>query len=284
MQLIFVPTGNAGKLREFEHALSLQNIGCIGLNKIRGFSETLFGWQNPVEDRQTFVGNNYQKLVEALRVFPELATRGVTGVLVDDSGLCVPRLNNLPGVHSATFAGEPRDDQRNRSFLIEKLKTDLQLSGDEKVPGFFVCSLLYAEKSGPQNEMNRHPTLSLEGLLEHLEKGEPAFFERAAARFGVAHSAVFSQRFFLQSQGQAFDVRLVMGFCLGGVGVQEQQLLEGEGHGYDAMFYPSARTGLSFASIPLAEKNTMSHRSEALRGLIATEKSHTAPYEIQELF
>jgi XTP/dITP diphosphohydrolase len=280
MQLIFVPTSNAGKLREFEHALSLQNIGCVGLNKMRDLSDTLFGWQNPVEDRQTFVGNNYQKLAEALRVFPKLVTCGVTGVLVDDSGLCVPRLNNLPGVHSATFAGEPRDDQRNRTFLIETLKRELKMRGDDKEPGFFVCSLLYAEKCDSQNEFKGHPILSPQGLLERMEKDESSFFQKALDRFGVSHAAVYTQRFFLQGQGQLFDVRLVMGFCLGFVGVQEQQLIDGEGHGYDAMFYPSARPELSFASIPLAEKNTMSHRSEALRGLIATEKSHTVPYEI----
>ena len=42
--------------------------------------------------------------------------------IADDSGICVNALGGAPGVHSARFAGEPGDDQRNNALLVEKLK------------------------------------------------------------------------------------------------------------------------------------------------------------------
>lgn len=43
-------------------------------------------------------------------------------VMADDSGICVNALNGAPGVHSAYFAGLPRDDDRNLQKLLDELK------------------------------------------------------------------------------------------------------------------------------------------------------------------
>lgn len=42
-------------------------------------------------------------------------------VFADDSGICVPALGGAPGVHSAYYAGLPRDNDRN----LEKLIADM---------------------------------------------------------------------------------------------------------------------------------------------------------------
>lgn len=43
-------------------------------------------------------------------------------VMADDSGICVNALNGAPGVHSAYFAGLPRDDDRNLQRLLDELE------------------------------------------------------------------------------------------------------------------------------------------------------------------
>lgn len=44
-----------------------------------------------------------------------------TAVLSDDTGLCVKALNNLPGVHTARFAGEHATHEQNRKHMLSVL-------------------------------------------------------------------------------------------------------------------------------------------------------------------
>ncbi len=62
----------------------------------------------------TFVENALLKAREASRVSGAPA-------LADDSGLAVDALQGRPGIYSARFAGEPKDDERNNQSLLEAL-------------------------------------------------------------------------------------------------------------------------------------------------------------------
>lgn len=284
MSKVFIPTTNSGKLREFNHAFASLNMECIGNNDARSILGSAFDWNIPIEDMQTFSGNGCKKLNEALRVFPKLSDVGVNSVLVDDSGLCVSRLNYEPGVHSATYAGEPRSDQKNREFLSEMLVQRLRLSEADSEPAFFVCSLLRANPiCGPSYD-SRSVVLSFSEFVSKLERVEGDIMARLTNRLEAVSSAAYAFAQQVKFEQAVYCVQLVMGFCVGRVAVKEQKLLENEGHGYDAMFFPAQLPHLSFASIPLAQKNKMSHRSEALRGLNVLEKSHNALGETLELF
>lgn len=103
-------------------------------------------------------------------------------------------------------------------------------------------------------------------------------------RLGSVPSAAYGYQIKIEHDSHIYQLNSVIAFCTGFVATYEQELLPGEGHGYDAMFFPMRSPQLSFASIPLAEKNQMSHRSEAIRGFTLMEKSHIAPGEILELF
>lgn len=281
---ILIPTGNAGKLREFLHVFAKENRPCLGLKDASELLGTHYAWQTPIEDRQTFVGNGYRKLTAAIPLLEKLLPHGVTSVLVDDSGLCIPRLNHLPGVNSATLAGEPRDDARNRKYLIELLKSRLNITGENKEPGFFVCSLLLATRAGSDTKCDDANFFGADELLAHLEALEQRILEKLQSRITAVETAAYAHECVLTALGHTYRIQLVMGFCNGFVATFEQELLAGEGHGYDAMFFPQRSPQLSFASIPLEEKNRMSHRSEALRGLSEWAKSRSVQGEIRELF
>ncbi len=59
-------------------------------------------------------------------------------------------------------------------------------------------------------------------------------------------------------------IDLHFGYCCGEVSTKEQNLLSEGGFGYDPMFYPLLTPKTSFASIPIEQKNKISHRAFAM--------------------
>lgn len=106
IQLVLA-TNNQHKVREIRKILP----ECFDLLSLKeaGVSEEL------PETSVTIEGNAMQK---ALKVWE------LTGYdcIADDSGLEVDSLDGRPGVHSAYFAGEPRNDDRNIVFLLDQLE------------------------------------------------------------------------------------------------------------------------------------------------------------------
>ncbi len=86
-------------------------------------------------------------------------------VISDDSGLEVDALNGAPGVYSARYAGEPRNDQQN----TEKLLDELQGASNRKAQFRTVITLMNAENS-----------FQFEGIV----KGTIAKSPRGEAGFG----------------------------------------------------------------------------------------------------
>jgi len=68
-----------------------------------------------VEDKDTFLGN-------ALKKAKEICEASNLPSLADDSGLCVNALNGEPNVHSARYAGEDKNDEKNIDLLLKNLK------------------------------------------------------------------------------------------------------------------------------------------------------------------
>lgn len=86
-------------------------------------------------------------------------------VISDDSGLEVDALNGAPGVYSARYSGDPRNDQRN----TEKLLDELQGASNRKAQFRTVITLMNAENS-----------FQFEGIV----KGTIAKSPRGEAGFG----------------------------------------------------------------------------------------------------
>ena len=106
MKLVFA-TNNRNKLKEIQHLLgqhfllqSLRDIGCV--EDIPEPHDTLE--ENALE-KTRFVYRNYQM-----------------DCFADDTGLEIAALNGAPGVISARYAGENKDDRANVQKVLEKLE------------------------------------------------------------------------------------------------------------------------------------------------------------------
>lgn len=104
---ILIATTNQGKLREVRSLLADLPLSLESLGDHPSLPE-------PVEDADSFEGN---ARIKALH-YAELTGRWT---LADDSGLEVDALGGAPGIHSARYAGEARDDAANNAKLIAAL-------------------------------------------------------------------------------------------------------------------------------------------------------------------
>lgn len=110
---LLVASNNAGKLREIGEILAPLRIQVL--------SQRELGIPEAPEPHDTFVENALAKARHA-------AARSGLPALADDSGLCVDALGGEPGVRSARFAGEPKDDERNNAHLVQVMRGRAQRS------------------------------------------------------------------------------------------------------------------------------------------------------------
>ncbi len=121
---ILLATQNKGKVLELQELLADQN---IVVRSLLEFSD----WEEVEETGQTFAEN------AALKAWAAMKKTGML-TLADDSGLEVDALDGAPGVFSARYAGEPKDDQKN----IDKLLSLLDDVPDDKRSARFRCALV----------------------------------------------------------------------------------------------------------------------------------------------
>lgn len=118
--ILYAATGNAGKLRDFEHAA---RGGAVEIRPLPGLEDI----SAPAEEELSFEGNARVKAVYYSRFAPSEL------VVADDSGLEVDCLEGAPGVRSARYAEDqavalglgpmPAStvDQRNNAALLRAL-------------------------------------------------------------------------------------------------------------------------------------------------------------------
>ena len=148
MKLIFA-SHNEHKTTEIRQLLPPE-IQLLSLNDLNYHDEI-------EESAATLEGN---ALLKATHVF----TLFKLPCFADDSGLEVEALDNRPGVYSARYAGEPKNDERNTAKLLDDLKESTNRSARFRT----VISLILPTTS-----------LSFEGIIEgeitHEKKGSNGF-------------------------------------------------------------------------------------------------------------
>ncbi len=151
---IILATKNLGKIRELQELLVDEGIKVLSLLDVPD-------WEDVKETGATFAENAAIKAREAAR-----KTGLIT--LADDSGLEVDALGGAPGIFSARYAGEPKNDERNTDKLLELLET----IPPDKRTARFRCALVVVT---PDRE---------EYLTEGVVEGQILTERRGADGFG----------------------------------------------------------------------------------------------------
>lgn len=151
---IILASKNQGKIAEFKALLSPLHIELTSQNDL--------SIPDMPETAKTFVENALAKA----RYVSSIAKLPAIG---DDSGLVVPALNGAPGIYSARFAGE----EKNNTANIQKLLTLMNEIPEQKRNAFFYCSLVYVT-----HEDDPTPIIcsgSWQGKIAQQPKGEGGF-------------------------------------------------------------------------------------------------------------
>jgi len=118
-------THNRGKVDELKDLLEP-----LGFEVV---SASALGLDEPEETETSFAGNAVLKARAAAKATESPA-------ISDDSGLCVTALAGEPGIHSARWAGSPRDF----SAAMARVERGLVETGNADRSAAFVCALAVA--------------------------------------------------------------------------------------------------------------------------------------------
>lgn len=151
MKEIIIASANKHKLDEIKSILSDYKV--ISMEEA-GFDDDI------VEDGKTFEEN---ALIKAKAIHEK------TGKLVlgDDSGLMVQYLNGEPGIYSARYAGEEKDDKKNNEKLLKALEGVEKKDRDAK----FVCTVGICYEDGSTDVVRGE----VEGIIGFEEVGSGGF-------------------------------------------------------------------------------------------------------------
>lgn len=183
MMDLLAATTNKGKIKEIHRLLKE---GSLDVNVYSLADFNIFA--DCPETGDTFLDNSIEKSLFYSRIAMDTYT------IADDSGLAVEALEGKPGVHSARYAGEPKDDEKN----IQKLLKALTNIENRKAKFVTVVTL---SKNGSVIESF---TGEVEGVLLNNKKGtggfgyDPIFyyppFQKTFAELGMAEKNQISHR------------------------------------------------------------------------------------------
>lgn len=153
MKEAIIATHNPGKVKEFKEILEPRGYEVKSLAEI-GFTEEI------EETGHTFEENAILKAEAVAKAVNKM-------VIADDSGLSVDNLGGRPGVYSARYAGEQKDDQAN----INKVLSELKGIEKEQRTARFRCALAVSIPGEETKTVEGH----VEGYIAEEQKGEYGF-------------------------------------------------------------------------------------------------------------
>ncbi|MBC7420031.1 MAG: RdgB/HAM1 family non-canonical purine NTP pyrophosphatase [Bdellovibrio sp.] len=161
MQELWIATGNKGKLEEYKLTLAK-------VPEFKVFSQSDLPYFTPKPENGTTFLENARIKAKSVK-----AMKTDHWVLGEDSGLEVDSLGNLPGIHSARYAGANARDSENVAKLLKMMQIR---SGPNRAAQFKCVSVVIT----PQGE---------EWVFEGLMKG--VVNAKASGLMGFGYDPVF---------------------------------------------------------------------------------------------
>ena len=140
MKDIIIATKNKGKAKEFETMFAPLGYRVLTMLDLEDAADV-------EETGETFEEN-------AILKSEALSRQYNTIVVADDSGLMIDALDGRPGVYSARYAGENKDDEAN----IDKVLDEMKDVPEEKRTARFYCALAVSRPG--------HDTVTFSGTVE----------------------------------------------------------------------------------------------------------------------
>ncbi|WP_026563397.1 XTP/dITP diphosphatase [Bacillus sp. UNC41MFS5] len=153
MKEVIIATKNPGKAMEFEHIFSSRGI------KVR----TLLDYPDIPEVEETGTTFEENATLKAEAVSEALGKM----VIGDDSGLIVDALEGRPGIYSARYAGEQKNDQNNTDKVLSELAN---IPGEKRTARFY-CALAVAVPGQETKTVSG----TCEGLILKERRGSNGF-------------------------------------------------------------------------------------------------------------
>jgi XTP/dITP diphosphohydrolase len=151
---LWIATSNQGKLNEFKMLLNRQALQIHSQNELPVFSPR-------PENGDSFLANARIK-TKALK-----SVQNKHWVLGEDSGLLVSGLNNLPGIHSARYAGPNASDAENNAKLLKMMA--IRQIADRKAQ--FVSQIVLFSPQGEEFVFEG----TLDGTIATNSRGQTGF-------------------------------------------------------------------------------------------------------------
>jgi XTP/dITP diphosphohydrolase len=153
LKTILIATKNKGKAKEFEALFYPKGYKVLTLLDMDDHLD--------VEETGKTFEENAKLKAETISSYYNLP------VLADDSGLMVDALDGRPGIYSARYAGEEKNDEANLQKVLAELK---DIPDDERTARFY-CALAFAIPG----EETRLYKGTIEGRITKEPKGSNGF-------------------------------------------------------------------------------------------------------------
>ena len=136
---LWIATSNSNKVKELKDLITGRDIQLHSQNEIDYYT-------SPKETGDTF----YENATIKAESFYKTLNKAEAYVIAEDSGLVVEGLNNLPGIHSARYAGANARDSENNAKLLKMLKLKSPVNRN----AYFHCSICLLGPDGIKKEFS----------------------------------------------------------------------------------------------------------------------------------